>query len=62
MASEATAYREDVEQVRRRFAEFRETNTVAFAGAVVGCGGKAGAAGWSHDYGAGAGRGPSQPL
>jgi hypothetical protein len=36
--------------------------TAASAGAVVGCGGKAGAAGWSHGYGAGAGRGPSQPL
>lgn len=26
MASEATSYREDVEQVRRRFAEFRQTH------------------------------------
>jgi len=53
MASEAASYREDVEQARRRFVEFRETACGAFAaaGAVVGCCGEVGAARWDCSYG-----------
>ena len=63
MASEAAGYREDVDQARRRFAEFRQgaCGAIAATGRAVGDGGEVGAAGWDHRYGAGAGRGPAEP-
>jgi len=60
MASESTSYREDVEQARRRFGEFRQTYAARRGYRVVGDGGEAGAAGWDNRYGAGAGCGPTE--
>ena len=56
MASEAASYHEDVEQLHRRFVEFRQTHAVRSRPArrVVERGGEAGAAGRDHSYGTGA--------
>src|SRR5271167_1792665 len=58
MASEAASYLEYVEQLQRRFVEFRELHAVRsrLPEELGGDGGKAGTAGWDHRYSAGAGR------
>jgi hypothetical protein len=60
MASEAASYREDVEQSPIRGVSPDACCAIAPAGRVMGDCGEAGAAGWDHRYGAGAGRGPAE--
>jgi hypothetical protein len=58
MAQETALYRDDVEQVRRRWAEWRNTHAVrSRLPEELGCSGRVGPARWDRCHGAGTGCG-----